>query len=223
VASRGELYTALQAGFPPDRVHLHGNCKTADDLNVALDSGLNRIIVDSLPELEVVAGIAKERGEPADILIRVAPGIKTQTHTFIQTGQEDSKFGLGIASGAAMAAIRRAADADGIRLRGMHCHIGSQLFGLDSYRRAVEVMMEFVAQVRSETGVTLEELNVGGGLGILYTHEDAPPTVAELAEVITGAVRQEAKRHDLPPPHLDDPIHRDGREGSARDPHLRLG
>lgn len=202
VASRGELYTALEAGFPADRIHLHGNCKKAEDLNMALDSGVNRIVVDSLPELEALAAMAEERGEAADILIRVAPGIKTQTHTFIQTGQEDSKFGLALASGAAMQAICMAVESRGIRLRGVHCHIGSQLFGLDSYRRAVEVLVEFMAEARSETGCVLEELNVGGGLGIQYTHEDAPPTVEELAETITGALAAEAQRHNLPHPHL---------------------
>ncbi len=202
VASRGELHTALEAGFPLERIHLHGNCKKAEDLSMALDRGVNRIIVDSLPELEALAGIAEERGKPADILIRVAPGIKTQTHTFIQTGQEDSKFGLAIAYNAAMTAARMAIESDSIRLHGMHCHIGSQLFGLDSYRRAVEVMMQFMADVRSETGCLFEEFNVGGGLGILYTHEDAPPTIEELAEVITEAVVDEAQRHDLPQPRL---------------------
>jgi diaminopimelate decarboxylase len=202
VASRGELYTALEAGFPADRIHLHGNCKRAEDLAMALDSRVNRIVVDSLPELEALAAMAGERGDAADILIRVAPGIKTQTHTFIQTGQEDSKFGLALASGAAMQAIRTAVESDAIHLRGLHCHIGSQLFGLDSYRRAVEVLMEFMAEVRSETGSVFEELNVGGGLGIQYTHEDAPPTVEELAETITEALAAEAQGRDLPHPHL---------------------
>jgi diaminopimelate decarboxylase len=202
VASRGELHTALTAGFPPDRVHLHGNCKKVEDLTMALDSGVNRIVVDSLPELEALARVAEQRGECADILIRVAPGIKTQTHTFIQTGQEDSKFGLAIASNAAMTAARMAVESDSLRLHGMHCHIGSQLFGLDSYRRAIEVMMAFAAEVQSETGCVFGELNVGGGLGIQYTHEDAPPSVGELAEVIAEAVVDEAKRHQLPQPRL---------------------
>jgi len=197
VASRGELHTALTAGFPPERIHLHGNCKTEVDLSFALDAGVHRIVVDSLPELQLLEDVAQRRGVTADIQIRVGPGVKTQTHTFIQTGQDDSKFGLGIASGAALEAVKLAAASDSLRLCGIHAHIGSQLFGLDSYRRAVEVMMEFAVQVAEVNG-SLEELNLGGGLGIQYTHEDAPPTIDELAEVVTTAVKSEADRVGLP-------------------------
>jgi diaminopimelate decarboxylase len=202
VASRGELYTALTAGFPPERVHLHGNCKTESTLNMALDSGVHRIVVDSLPELRLLAEVAAQRGCVADIQLRVGPGVKTQTHTFIQTGQDDSKFGLGIASGAALEAVRLAAASDAVRLCGLHAHIGSQLFGLDSYRRAVEVMMEFMAEVARVTGQCPEELNLGGGLGIQYTHEDAPPTIDELADLVTVALQAEAGRLGLPLPRL---------------------
>ncbi|MBM3500678.1 MAG: diaminopimelate decarboxylase, partial [Armatimonadetes bacterium] len=202
VASRGELHTALSAGFPPERIHLHGNCKTEADLTFALDADVHRIVVDSLPELRLLAELASRRGVTADIQIRVGPGVKTQTHTFIQTGQDDSKFGLGIASGAALEAVKLAAAADALRLCGLHAHIGSQLFGLDSYRRAVEVMAEFAAQVAAANGGRLEELNLGGGLGIQYTHEDAPPTIDELAEVITAAARSEFERVGLPPLRL---------------------
>ncbi|MGQ9732522.1 MAG: diaminopimelate decarboxylase [Candidatus Zipacnadales bacterium] len=202
VASRGELYTALTVGFPPERIHLHGNCKTETDLTMALEVGVNRIVVDSLPELELLAKIAQQRSQTVDILIRVAPGIKTQTHTFIQTGQEDSKFGLAITSGAALQAVLRAKADDCVNLRGLHCHIGSQLFGLDSYRRAVEVMMGFWAEVAAVNGEPLAELNMGGGLGIQYTHEDAPPTIDELAEILTTAVYEEATKRSLPLPRL---------------------
>jgi len=202
VASAGELHTALTAGFPPERIFLHGNCKRAADLETALACGVRRIVVDSLIELETLAEVAEARGQPADILIRVAPGIKTQTHTFIQTGQEDTKFGLAIASSAAMTGVKWACELSAIRLHGLHCHIGSQLFGLDSYRRAAEVIVEFMGHVRSETGVTLDELNLGGGLGIQYTHEQTPPTVDELAEVIAPSLRQECEKRQLPLPVL---------------------
>ena len=198
VASRGELHTALTAGFPPERIHLHGNCKTVQDLTMALDAGVNRIVVDSLPEMELLARVTTERAAPTDIQIRVGPGIKTQTHSFIQTGQEDSKFGLAIASSAAMQAVRMAAECDTLNLRGFHCHIGSQLFGLESYRRAVEVMVEFADRTRQDTGITVEELNLGGGLGIQYTHEDAPPTVDELSDVIVTALEEELSMRGLP-------------------------
>jgi diaminopimelate decarboxylase len=202
VASRGELHTALTAGFPPERIHLHGNCKTEADLTMALEAGVNRVVVDSLPELDLLASLAERRGRAADILLRVGPGIKTQTHTFIQTGQEDSKFGLAIASGAARRAVETATASEWLNLRGLHSHIGSQLFGLDSYRRAVEVIMEFMADIATLAGAPPGELNIGGGLGIQYTHEDAPPTIEELAQVITDAVRTEAARLGLPLPCL---------------------
>lgn len=202
VASRGELYTALSAGFPPDRIHLHGNCKTEADLRMALEAGVGRIVVDSIPELHLLERLAAERRKAADIQLRLGPGIKTQTHTFIQTGQEDSKFGLAIASGAAKEAVEFAARTPWLNMRGFHTHIGSQLFGLDSYRRAVEVMMEFAAEMVSATGIYVEELNVGGGLGIQYTHEDAPPTIEELAEIVTQAVKAESARWGMPLPRL---------------------
>jgi diaminopimelate decarboxylase len=202
VASAGELHTAVTAGFPPERIFLHGNCKPADELEAALRTGVKRIVVDSLDELETLAEVARRLGRPADILIRVAPGVKTQTHSFIQTGQEDTKFGLAIASSAALAAVRRAGELDAIRLHGLHCHIGSQLFGLDAYRRAAEVVLGFMATVRSELGVALEEWSVGGGLGIQYTHEQTPPTIDELAGVISTAVLEECAKHGLPPPTL---------------------
>jgi diaminopimelate decarboxylase len=202
VASRGELHTALTTGFPVERIYLHGNCKTDADLGMALEAGVNRIVVDSLPELDLLARLAGERGKPADIQIRVGPGIKTQTHTFIQTGQEDSKFGLAIASGAAMEAVKIATASDAINLRGLHAHIGSQLFGLDSYRRGVEVIVEFMAEVASTIGECPAELNLGGGLGIQYTHEDAPPSIDELAQVIADGVQAEAARLGLPLPRL---------------------
>jgi diaminopimelate decarboxylase len=202
VASAGELHTALTASFPADRIYLHGNCKSAAMLDMALASGVKRIVVDSHEELEALDEVARTRGETAPILIRVAPGIKAQTHTFIQTGQEDTKFGLAIASGAAMTAIGRALALDSVALHGVHCHIGSQLFGLESYRRAVEVIVEFLDQVRSATGVTLDELSLGGGLGIQYTHEQTPPTVDDLAAMITTALHEQCEQHQYPRPVL---------------------
>lgn len=202
VASTGELYTAAKAGFPLNRVKLHGNFKTDELLAMALDYSVGRIVADSLTELDRLSSVAQEKGKQADLLLRIGPGIKTQTHSFIQTGQVDSKFGLGIASGAAMEGIKKALSLPGLNLQGLHCHIGSQLFGLDSFGRAVEMMMDFIAQVRAETGWVCGELDMGGGLGIAYTSEDAPPTVAELAGIICPALSQAAAKHDYPLPKL---------------------
>lgn len=202
VASTGELHTAMEAGFPPERIKLHGNFKRDELLEMALDCDIGRVVADSLSELERLAEVAARKDKTADLLIRVGPGIKTQTHSYIQTGQVDSKFGLSIGSGAAMEGIKLALSLPNLSLRGIHCHIGSQLFGLDSYGRAVEMMLEFVAQVRAETGWVCEELDIGGGLGIAYTPEDAPPTVAELAGMICGALKAGVAAHGLPMPRL---------------------
>lgn len=201
-ASTGELFTAVSAGFPLNKVKLHGNFKTDELLGMALKYQVGRIVADSITELQRLSRIAVEMGKEADILIRVGPGIKTQTHSYIQTGQADSKFGLSIASGAAMEGIKLALELPNINLHGLHCHIGSQLFGLDSFGRAVDMMMEFVAQVCAETGWESDELDMGGGLGIAYTPEDAAPTVAELAEIICPAITQAAKQRSLKLPKL---------------------
>jgi len=202
VSSAGELYTAMLAGFPPERILLHGNFKLDEELQMALDTGVARVVVDSLSELHRLAEMAHSAGTQADVWLRVVPGIKPQTHRYIQTGQIDTKFGLHISTGAAAEGIRAAMEVEGVSLRGLHCHIGSQMFELDSFARAAEVMIEFMAQIRDEFAVTLEELNLGGGLGIAYTLEDAPPSISELADVIAGAVHQAANRYNYPVPEI---------------------
>lgn len=202
VCSAGEMYTAQMAEFPPANILFHGNFKSDEELQMAVAGQASRIVVDSLSELHRLAQLAAAQPPPVDILIRVAPGIKTHTHTYIQTGQVDSKFGLGMASGAAMEAARQALELPGVNLVGLHCHIGSQLFALDCFAKAVDLMMEFLAQIRSECGATLGELNLGGGLGIAYTAEDAPPTIEELADIICPALQHAADHYDYPLPKL---------------------
>ncbi len=202
VASEGELHTAIAAEFAMEHVVAHGNYKTDSYLRRCLQQRVGLIVVDALGELQQLSTMAQQLERQIPILIRVAPGIKTQTHTYIQTGQEDTKFGLGLLSGDALAAVRQAAQLPGIQLRGLHCHIGSQLFGLDSYRRAVEVMTKFMSEARAAGDDVTEVLNLGGGLGIRYTHEDAPPTVAELAEAICQPLLECLDRYDLGRPTL---------------------
>ena len=202
VSSAGELYTAIQAGFPPERILLHGNFKLEQELQMALEVGVARVVVDSLSELHRLAEMAHSAGTQADICLRVVPGIKPQTHSYIQTGQIDTKFGLHISTGAAAEGVRAATALPGVALRGLHCHIGSQMFELDSFARAADVMIEFMAQMRDELGVTLEELNLGGGLGIAYTSEDAPPDIAELADTIVQAVEQATDKYNYPIPEV---------------------
>jgi len=202
VSTAGELYTAIQAGFPPERILLHGNFKLDQELQMALEAGVARVVVDSLSELHRLAEMAHSAGTQADISLRVVPGIKPQTHSYVQTGQIDTKFGLHIGTGAAAEGVRAATELPGVALRGLHCHIGSQMFELDSFARAAGVMIEFMAQMRDEFGVTLAELNLGGGLGIAYTSEDAPPDIAELADTIARAVEQATDKYSYPIPEV---------------------
>ena len=202
VCSAGELYTAQMASFPAERMLLHGNFKSDEELEMAVAMQVGRVVVDSLSELQRLSEVAAASAETIDIFIRVAPGIKTHTHTFIQTGQVDSKFGLGIASGVAQEAIKLALELPGVNLQGLHCHIGSQLFALDCYARAVDLMIGFLAQTRDEHGVTLDQLDLGGGLGIAYTREDTPPSIEELAEVICPALQKATDHYDYPLPRL---------------------
>ena len=202
VASAGELYTALHAGFPPERIKMHGNYKSNLEYRMALEAGVGRIVGDSLIELRQIDQWARKLGRTADILIRVRPGIDTHTHELIQTGQVDSKFGLGIYGGEARQGVEMALAMDGLRLRGLHCHIGSQLLETDAFERAIDQMVHFLATVRDDLGLECEDLDLGGGLGIRYTEKDEPPTVADLADAMCSRLLAKLDEHDLQPPRL---------------------
>jgi diaminopimelate decarboxylase len=202
VCSAGELYTAQQAGFPTTRCKFHGNFKSDLEIEMALAAPVGRIVADSFSELDRLSEAAGRLGCMAEILIRIGPGIKTQTHAFVQTGQQDSKFGIGVAGGGALEAVRKALALPNITLCGVHCHIGSQLFGLESFEKATDIMVEFMDEVRRECGITLDELDMGGGLGIAYTDEDTPPSVDHLADVLRGALEASCARLAFPFPKL---------------------
>ena len=202
VASGGELYTARVARFPAERLVFHGNNKSPQELQDALDYGVGRIVVDNREELELLSRLARESGQTADILIRCTPGIDPHTHRRIRTGQEDTKFGLGVKSGAALAAIRRALELPGIRFRGIHCHIGSQLLTSETHLEALEIMVGFLRAIRDETGQEAEELNIGGGLGIRYLPEHEPTPIEEFAEKLTGELKRQCEANGIAPPHL---------------------
>jgi diaminopimelate decarboxylase len=184
VASGGELAIALRAGFAGERIHMHGNNKTDAELRFAAESRVGHVICDSLGEIERLDAICGELGRSQDVLIRVTPGIKADTHSYIRTGQLDSKFGLGLADGLAARGVEAALAADDLRLVGLHAHIGSQIFELEPYARAIEALGE-LADPR-----WCRLLNVGGGLGIAYTAEDRPPSVDDYAEVKVAGVRR---------------------------------
>jgi diaminopimelate decarboxylase len=183
VASGGELRMALAAGYDPARIHLHGNNKSQEELRYAFESGVGQLILDSFDEIELADRLVG-RHQPA--LIRVTPGIKPSTHDYIQTGQLDSKFGFGLADGLAERAVERVRSSRHLELVGLHAHIGSQIFELEPYVKAIEVIAEFCDAVDFEP----ELLNVGGGLGIAYLDSDEPPSIDDYVEVKVRGVQR---------------------------------
>lgn len=202
VASGGELYTALSAGFPAERILLHGNNKSDDEIKMGVRSGVGRFVVDNFFELRRLNTIAGELGVVQPILIRVTPGIDPHTHRRIRTGQEDTKFGINISEGAALEAVVEALSLPNVRLLGIHCHIGSQLLDAHSHEEAVEVMVEFLAAIRDKAKVELPELNIGGGLGVRYLEEHKPPTYEEFAEQVCSVVVDALRQRGLALPRL---------------------
>lgn len=198
VASGGELFAALRAGFPPDRIHMHGNNKDAREVNELLDAGVGTVILDSFDEIALVDRIATERGLRQKVLIRVTPGIKPSTHSYISTGQLDSKFGFSLEGGLAARAVEAVRATTSLDLVGLHCHLGSQLFDLAVFPEAASRLADFAA----EAGGELPVLDMGGGLGIAYTHEGGPPPVERYADVVMEAVKTEWTRVGLPMPHV---------------------
>ncbi len=202
VVSGGELYTAIQANFPMNRVYFHGNNKSAEELRLALEYKVGRIIVDNLYELELLNKLAGEMRTAVKVLLRLTPGVDAHTHEYIKTGHIDSKFGLVVENGQAMEGVRRALELENINLCGFHCHIGSQIFELESYAHAAKVMMEFLCQVRDETGFEAEELDLGGGMGIYYTEGDQPRPIQEYADIVMKEVKKQAELHNIPMPKV---------------------
>ncbi|MBR5152701.1 MAG: diaminopimelate decarboxylase [Clostridia bacterium] len=202
VVSGGELYTALQADFPAEKIYFHGNNKTEEELIFALDNGVGRIVVDNRHELELLNRLAKERDKTAKILFRIKPGIDAHTHSFIQTGQIDSKFGVALETGEAEEIIRHALTLSNISVVGIHCHIGSQIFELDPFRMAAKVMLGFMAKVRDTYGLSLGELNLGGGFGIKYVEEDMPVDYEKYMEAVSQTVSEECTRLNLEKPFI---------------------
>jgi diaminopimelate decarboxylase len=183
VASGGELRMALQAGFDPARLHLHGNNKSKAELEYAFDSGIGHLILDSFDEIELADRLLDR---PQKVLIRVTPGIKPSTHDYVQTGQLDSKFGFGLADHLAERAVERVRASKQLELVGLHAHIGSQIFELEPYVKAIDVIAAFCAAVDLQP----ELLNVGGGLGIAYLDTDEPPSIDDYVDVKVRGVQR---------------------------------
>lgn len=190
VVSAGELYTAVQAGFDVSKACFHGNNKTLEELQMALDYQVGRIVVDNIYEMEMLNQLASEKDVVAPILLRIKPGVDAHTHNFIRTGQIDSKFGFALETGEAFEAVQKALSYPHLQLRGLHCHIGSQILDTQGFTAAAEVMMEFIEKLKQELDYETLDLNLGGGCGICYTEADDPlpydAYMKAIAEVING-------------------------------------
>jgi diaminopimelate decarboxylase len=200
VVSGGELYVALRAGFPAARIHLHGNAKPYAELEQALAAGIGRIVADTLDELNLLAQLTAGRAEPQTIMLRLAPDVAADTHAHIETGRAASKFGLPL--DALDAAAERILAAPGLRLAGLHCHLGSQIFDDAPFTQAIDVLLDCAAGLRDRHGIAVTEISPGGGLGVPYLAEQAPADRDAYAAAIGWALVQGCQRRGLPLPRL---------------------
>ncbi|HEY3604660.1 MAG TPA: diaminopimelate decarboxylase [Sporichthyaceae bacterium] len=202
VCSAGELAVALRAGFPPARIAMHGNNKSVAELRAALEAGVGHVVLDSFAEIARLADLATRHGIRARVLIRVTVGVEAHTHEFIATAHEDQKFGFSLAGGDAAEAVRRVLALPSLELRGLHSHIGSQIFDTSGFEVAAHRLVGLAAAVRDEHGVQLPELDLGGGLGIAYTSQDDPADVAATAIALRKIVERECQAAGLDLPRL---------------------
>ena len=206
VASGGELAVALHAGFPAERIALHGNNKSVDELTAAVNAGIGYVVLDSMVEIDRLDAVAGGAGIVQNVMIRVTVGVEAHTHEYIATAHEDQKFGLSLAAGDAMEAVRRVFAADHLRLVGLHSHIGSQIFDAGGFelaaRRVIGLLRDIVAEFGVDKTAQIATVDLGGGFGISYVAEDHPTPVADLAAALAAIVRTESAAVGLPTPRL---------------------
>ncbi len=202
VVSGGELYTAMKAGMPMEHIYFHGNNKTPQELELAIANNIGRVVVDNVFELDRIEAVAAAQNKTVKILFRIKPGIDAHTHSFVQTGQIDSKFGVALETGEAMDIARRAAGLAHVEVVGVHCHIGSQIFELAPFTLAARVMTEFMCDARDKLGITMTELNLGGGYGIKYLLQDDPVEYDAYIKAVAGVVTEVAQARGFSLPYI---------------------
>ena len=202
VVSGGELFTAQKAGFPMEKICFHGNNKTAEELEMAVENRVGHIVVDNLYELELLDSIAAKHKTVQKIMFRIKPGIDAHTHSFIQTGQIDSKFGVALENGEAFDLIQKAIGMHNVKLTGLHCHIGSQIFEIEPFCKAAEVMMDLIGDLKEQLGIEIDELNLGGGYGIMYTEKDDPIAYDQYIQHVSEVVKETAKKRSVKLPKI---------------------
>lgn len=199
--SGGEIYTVYKSGIDMSKVLFNGNNKSYDELTLALEVGVGRISVDNFFELSLLDEIAKGKNQKVEILLRITPGIECHTHEYIQTGQIDSKFGFDLSQiDEAIELIQE--QYSSLNLRGFHAHIGSQIFETKIYEDEIEIFVKEIVRVKEKFGIILDEINIGGGLGVKYTEEDLPPSVYEIGELIVKTLKNAITEYEIQPPTL---------------------
>ncbi len=202
VVSGGELYTAIKAGFPMDKVYFHGNNKTADEIELAVKNGVGCFIVDNIYELETLNETAKKYGVVQNIMFRIKPGVDAHTHDFIRTGQIDSKFGVALENGEAFEIVEKASKMSNVKVTGVHCHIGSQIFDIAPFAEAADIMMNFIGDLKDKLGLEIAQLNLGGGMGIMYTENDDPVPYDEYIKNVSEVVKAAAEKRNVKLPFI---------------------
>ena len=202
VVSEGELYTALQADFPTKRIHLHGNNKSIQEIRMAIENDIGCIVVDNFYEIEQIRCLLQEYNKQMNVLMRITPGIKSKTHQYIMTGNEDSKFGFNLQNGQAESAFQQLYKDEYIRFKGLHCHIGSQIFETDRFLAATDVLFNELRKWKEKYDFVPEVLNLGGGYGIRYTKADSPISYGAFVEELVKEVKTHTEALAIPMPEL---------------------
>lgn len=202
VASAGELFTALQADFPAERIVFHGNNKSKSELEMAVRANIGRVIVDNDVELDTLDEVAASNGKKQKVMLRLTPAVDPHTHRYIAVGKTDTKFGFNIEGGGALEGLRKALTKTNLEVTGVGCHIGSQILEANFFTMGASQMVDFLAQARAELDFTAQDLDLGGGLGIRYLPEHEPPSFEEYAAALVGTVREKCAQHSLEIPHL---------------------
>lgn len=202
VVSGGELYTAMKAGFPMERIYFHGNNKTLEEIEMGIKLGVGRFVVDNFYEIRKINEIAEENGVNQKVLLRITPGIEAHTHDYIKTGQIDSKFGFTLLENETLRAVEQCIRSTNIDLMGLHCHIGSQIFETTPYEEEVDIMLSIIKEIKDKLNYEIKELDLGGGFGIFYKEGDLPKATAEYCDAILNRGIEKAEELDIELPSL---------------------
>lgn len=202
VVSGGELYTAIMAGFPVEKIHFHGNNKSTEEIEMAIDYEIGCFVVDNFYELQILMKLCIEKGKKVNILLRVTPGIEAHTHDYILTGQEDSKFGFDLQSGQAKRALEIALSAPTFNVLGLHCHIGSQIFETTGFVLAIQKLYTYISEWKNELKYIPKVVNVGGGFGIRYTKSDKPLEPEQYVSAIINEIKKQSIEKNISLPEV---------------------